>query len=81
MADRWVEFDRNADNILDEKGYEPSEKAVSDVLGRNGRSLSQMGKKIGPRSPRTGLPSHLGRTIRPRGVREVPFGLTVILER
>lgn len=81
MADRWVEFDRKADNILDELGYEPSNKAVSDVLGRNGRSLSSMGKNIGPRAPNTAMPSYLGRTIRPRGVREVPFGLTAILER
>jgi hypothetical protein len=81
MADEWLAFDRRADDLLDEKGYDKTDSKASDVLGRSGRTVTQMGKKQGPRIPRSGLPSGLGRTIKPRGMREVPFGLTAITER
>jgi hypothetical protein len=80
-ADAWLDFDRRADDLIDEKGYDKSSPEVADVLGRSGRSLSAMGKSIGPRIPRDGLPSGTGRTTRPRGMREVPFGLTAVDER
>lgn len=80
LADEWLAFDRRADDLLDDKGYDKTDSKTSDVLGRTGRTVSQMGKAQGPRPARTGLPSGFGRTIRPRGIREVPFGLTAINE-